>query len=98
MTEYINKHDLITTINKSIEHAKSVRSKKALKMALDMINSYPAYRIDPVTHGKWIHEYLTGTKDGVYAVERCSVCGATEPYLLHENFCPNCGAKIDEVE
>ena len=60
--------------------------------------------VAPVVHGEWI---LVGTNEHDYETsveEKCSLCGRyvyrydTEP---QDNFCPNCGAKIDaesEVE
>ncbi|MBR0133415.1 MAG: hypothetical protein IJM14_10100 [Lachnospiraceae bacterium] len=53
---------------------------------------------EPVKHGKWIEE-VDYDYDNFY---RCSACG--EPYVLIEgtpkenlyNYCPNCGAKMDE--
>ncbi len=54
--------------------------------------------IDPVKHGKWI---LVGTNEHHYETsveEKCSLCGRyvyrydTE---LQDNYCPNCGARMD---
>ena len=55
----------------------------------------PIIEAEPVKHGRWIYLY-----DGNY---KCSVCGEwwtcdetpKESGLL---YCPNCGAKMDEVE
>lgn len=44
--------------------------------------------VDPVKHGHWIN--------GNWAI-RCSVCGYDMPWAVR-NYCPNCGAKMDEVE
>ena len=45
----------------------------------------------PVKHGKWIEN--PPTEAWKY---HCSICGRTEDYK--ENYCPNCGAKMDERE
>lgn len=52
--------------------------------------------IDPVKHGHWIEiddELITGT---------CSVCGwdaiFAETDVVGMSYCPNCGAKMDEVD
>ena len=55
--------------------------------------------IDPVKHGHWIY---TGIR-GRYPTCQCSVCGAYENAdwaMIQEgaNYCPHCGAKMDEVE
>ncbi|MCM1271328.1 MAG: hypothetical protein NC247_12025 [Ruminococcus flavefaciens] len=58
----------------------------------------------PVRHGKWIERYSPG---GVCLCE-CSVCGTsaisqiddTWGYVIdyyETDFCPNCGAKMDEI-
>ena len=63
-----------------------------------IINQFPAADVAPVVHGEWI---LVGTNEHDYETsveEKCSLCGRyvyrydTEP---QDNFCPNCGAKMD---
>ena len=49
----------------------------------------------PVVHGKWlpiieVNEYGEPYQSGVY----CSECGETSIY--EPNYCPNCGARMDE--
>ena len=60
------------------------------------------YEVDaePVKHGHWIEQEHC---DWVYSKEyRCSECGKyrlmTNPFGREWNYCPNCGAKMDEVE
>lgn len=53
------------------------------------INKIPAADVTPVKHGEWDKKpFLIGTS------YYCSECGDNfgEPY----NYCPNCGAKMDE--
>ena len=45
--------------------------------------------IDPVKHGRWIEH---GKNDN-----RCSLCG-WGVWVNTNNFCPNCGAKMDGEE
>ena len=59
----------------------------------------PAADVAPVVHGRWIllgkneHDYETSVE------EKCSLCGRyvyrydTE---LQDNYCPNCGCKMDK--
>ena len=62
-----------------------------------MIEDMPAADVAPVVHGRWIDK-------GEYAV--CTECGGrsgtqydgVEPIPLMTQFCPNCGAKMDEKE
>ena len=58
--------------------------------------------IDPVKHGRW-------DKDSIAFYWRCSECGAIvksnlwdvflDPFSSHRNlnYCPNCGAQMEEV-
>ena len=55
--------------------------------------------VAPVVHGEWV---LVGTNEHDYETsveEKCSLCGRyvyrydTEP---QDNYCPNCGAKMDK--
>lgn len=43
---------------------------------------------EPVRHGKWIAQDTSRTKF------MCSECNAKN-YGGHENYCPNCGARMD---
>lgn len=50
---------------------------------------------EPVKHGHWIFE----PKDAIemmFTLPKCSECGAESSD--GGNYCPNCGAKMDEVE
>lgn len=50
----------------------------------------------PVVHGHWTYERFTNTNGGSYSVVWCSNCQAHMPWVT--KYCPNCGAKMDEVE
>jgi hypothetical protein len=50
----------------------------------------PAEDVAPVVHGQWVYDHWCEFK--------CSVCGEysnSKPYKGKENYCPNCGAKMD---
>lgn len=68
-------------------------------MILDLVDEQPTVDAEPVRHGKWIND------KGLY---KCSVCNnlwahwwvvaCPEDRMYKEmNYCPNCGAKMDEV-
>lgn len=65
---------------------------------IDIINSIPT--IDPVKHGNWeTKEICDGFGRAVYVI-RCSECKDEWRELRVENltnYCPHCGAKMDEV-
>ena len=50
--------------------------------------------VDPVKQGYWIAHDMS-IKD--VPTEACSECGEWS-YGYNEPYCPNCGAKMDEVE
>lgn len=61
----------------------------------DMIDDMPTVEAEPVRHGHWKKLYTNNYK--------CSVCGSWwtdngDTYLIEFNYCPNCGAKMDEVD
>ena len=52
----------------------------------------PTIDAEPVRHGHWVEEpFLLGT------THRCNFCGENYgmPHGIY-NYCPNCGAKMDE--
>ena len=52
---------------------------------------------EPVKHGHWI--YHTSEVFPADSTIECSVCHEHESVLLaHDNYCPNCGIKMDEVK
>jgi hypothetical protein len=57
----------------------------------------PTIEAEPIKHGHWIHD-----KDDEIISGYCSVCGWTscicETDVAGMLYCPNCGAKMDEVE
>lgn len=54
---------------------------------IDDINELPTIDAEPVRHGKWIV-----TNEGVI---KCSEC-KRKFILLKENYCPNCGCRMDK--
>lgn len=56
----------------------------------------PLEDVAPVVHGSWVFE-----KDLIIHGS-CSVCGWTAHYceddVFGENYCPNCGARMDGVK
>lgn len=70
----------------------------------DVINYYirqlkEAPTIDPVRHARWVHTgaYVT-TAYGHLDVYKCSECATDVTIDDHDNYCPNCGAKMDKEE
>lgn len=61
----------------------------------DLIDRQPTADVVEVKHGYWIYHYSGRELGGTDAplCQKCSVCG--EYTVDEENFCPNCGAKMD---
>ena len=53
----------------------------------------PIYDVRPVVHGRW-----QSHGEGFKWVYICSVCGFVDGYPMNNrmNYCPNCGAKMEE--
>ena len=73
-------------------------------LAINDVIEAPTIEAEPVRHGKWIgkpirHGEWIGKPIGGYSRVRCSVCD--DVFLENNgkwNYCPHCGAKMDEVE
>ena len=64
--------------------------------AADCIRYMDAADVAPVVHGRWIERKSLHAEGGIIA--KCSVCQKDMQYLGNPlKYCPNCGAKMDEV-
>jgi hypothetical protein len=95
MDEYISRNEAINAI-KSLESSMPAKDNyakgydAALGRALIAVREAPPAADQPVKHGYWTDL----NNDAIYHYE-CSCCkGHTD---WHENFCPNCGAKMDII-
>lgn len=58
--------------------------------ACEQIKSMPTEDVQEVRHGKWKR------KNGIFCCSECNYQFETEGYIAFFNYCPNCGAKMDE--
>lgn len=58
-----------------------------IDMVCDDIEEAPTVEAAPVIHGRWIP-----CENGGYY---CSNCDTRVAFLVHNKYCPNCGAKMD---
>ncbi len=95
MTEYIEREALNGALREAVRKYPSTFY-NGLETARQIAHDLPAADVRPVVRGKWIDvryddEELVG---GWYTIPKCSACEEEAPYK--SNFCPNCGAKMEE--
>ena len=101
MAEYIEREALEVELNHRLnflmaENGEYDHYTSGFDEAVTRVENFPAADVAPVVPGRWIYK-------GEYAV--CTECGGrsgtqydgVEPIPLMTQFCPNCGAKMDEV-
>lgn len=62
-----------------------------IESVLEYARNLPRVDAEPVRHGRWIRQ------DDTFTRYMCSEC-ESKNHAGHENFCPNCGAKMDKEE
>ena len=100
MAEYIEREATIELL-RSLGSRDYRREKGTIQEAIKMVSfsEYtPAADVAPVRHGRWVQvicheEFEYGFVDRVK--ECCSVCHAPN-WQRTTNYCPNCGAKMDD--
>lgn len=87
--EYIERNALIEAAKHNIPIS---RCEADLVDIQRLIATIPAADVAPVAHGRWITKYE--------GLPFCSACGYNGAgYMaVNWNYCPNCGAKMDENE
>ena len=72
-----------------------------LETATLFVDSIPDADVAPVKHGRW-EWYKSPVCLSGDLYYRCSICGESDPWQMttrcNANYCPNCGAKMDEEE
>lgn len=102
MNGYIKRSDVLEAFHnlKPSGFENSVAGMAAIKT----VEKIPDADVELVKHGHWLDvdrdEYVHLDEDGFTTyLCYCSVCGyGSEEYRAKGNYCPNCGAKMDEVE
>lgn len=87
MNEYVNLKDL----RDALYDADAITME-----GVKIINQFPSADVAPVRHAHWIYH-----PDDLFphdSTQECSLCHEEEYLTLdNDNYCPNCGAKMDEV-
>ena len=66
-----------------------------LGSAIEVLEDFPAADVAEVKRGRWERCDFSAPSGG-YTMYQCSVCACL--YNEPSHYCPNCGAKMDEVE
>lgn len=82
MAEYIEREAVIAEMNAE-GYTKNMRVHKR-------IIAIPAADVVPVRHGRWLIKTVRGDKRTV-----CSECLIETGTCYEDNYCPNCGARMD---
>lgn len=87
------------------EMAYTMETETDAAIVLRMIDDAPAADVAPVVHGWWESvdsSYWRWTSSNAVSVShttyRCGRCGWGTGTVVKTNYCPNCGAKMDEKE
>ena len=96
MAEYIDREELLThQYNASHSNWPQLAE---MVVGVEDIEDAPAADVSPVVHGRW--EYIPQTLNTLSQF-RCPFCRwwSLDPSIDGAyNYCPNCGAKMDEKE
>ena len=96
--EYIDLEETVTTLKRNSQKYFS-SFHKGYVQAIEDLADIPAAKVAPVRHGRWIEQEQC--EESLYS---CSACGAEwitiegTPKENGMDFCPHCGAKMDEED
>lgn len=79
--------------------AQRVRVDSDVQWCLSELQDILAADVAPVVHGRWAHDHYQHCAEQ-FEIVRCTICGykayAEALHIMHGNYCPNCGAKMDQ--
>lgn len=96
MSKYIDREALIAEFKRLELGEHSFIERVFADGVYAIIEQFPAADVTPVVHGRWIHDgrRIEGGIDWCH----CSECGKSDNFCARTNYCPNCGAKMNEKE
>lgn len=62
----------------------------------NLVKRQPTVEAEPIKHGRWDTQILDGIMGNRPQAIFCDKCGQIA--FAKTNYCPNCGARMDEVE
>ena len=74
-----------------------------LDVMYDLVEDAPEEDVAPVVHAHWVSHWENDayTEPGKYRCSACqgeSLCDAYRDEIVLSNFCPHCGARMDETQ
>ncbi len=92
--EYITREEAMWAACKALCHPGAFCPDSYCIEVRKVFNAIPAADVAPVRHGRWEFEY-ENLDDVEYC---CTVCDWIGANANEYNYCPNCGAKMREVD
>ena len=96
--EYISREAAIEEIDKWLDTVGTALVGKGLSYYGELIGCIEDARaadVAQVRHGRWIHTDLAAHWLGKDECSECTYHEKDRSDLSHNNYCPNCGAKMD---
>lgn len=78
---------IITDVTDEIESDFSISGRYEIELCEMLIKAFE--NAEPVKHGRWLHN------DMILNRQKCSECGFYSDDLQSDNYCPNCGARME---
>lgn len=101
MAEYIEREAAIDAIMKVYVRTAGYKARERVFEAKEAVHRLPVADVAPVAHGRWVHSRYENCSEQ-FELVKCSQCNheayAMAFYVRGGNYCPNCGARMDEEE
>lgn len=96
MADYIKREDVYDQLDR---WARDLNNPQVYQRddARCVIDGIPSADVAPVRHGRWIEHYKSDAPPTLKERWICSWCGNVQTYGITD-YCPNCGAKMDEED
>lgn len=98
MADYIDRNEAIAaltefrddqTVSKYVSVENCMVARGAIERATKVLENLPAADVEPVRRGRWLPQILNGTR--IWDCSECKTIGSPQ-----WNYCPKCGARMDE--
>ena len=100
MAEYIERQKVFDSLP-IVTEDKRISLYGAVADFMLLVSAIPAADAVEVKHGQWVqsgqcnHKPYRIRKADKWTTYKCSICGFSNGRRFNDNYCPNCGAKMD---